>query len=114
MALEKCLKITLRGAISTGTSMTIKSLEMGAASYSHYEKTGNDPQVVAAMAGALEKTSRKRNGLTLAEQNAKTQKLNTDTGRYGHRTAEQMRPPSDKIQPHETTKLEFKEKRTQL
>jgi hypothetical protein len=31
----------------------LKSPEMRAASYSHYEKTGNDPQVVAAMAGAL-------------------------------------------------------------
>jgi hypothetical protein len=92
----------------------LKSAEMRCASYSHHEKTANDPKVLAAKAGALEKTTRKRIGPSLAAQHSKAQKLNRDTGRSGHLTAEQMRPPSDTIQPHETTKLEFKEKSTQL
>jgi hypothetical protein len=56
----------------------------------------HNPEVLAAHKKAMEKTSRKR-------------KSTGDTKRSGNLTAEQMRLPSGNMQPHETSKLEYKD-----
>jgi hypothetical protein len=88
---------------------TLRSFEMRAKSYSHHEKTANDPKVLAAGREAIDKTSRKRKaGPSLAVGRRSDEKVARDDTRLDNHTAEQMRPAGEKIKPHERTKLEHR------
>ena len=91
---------------------TLRNYEMRAKSYSHHEKTANDPRVVAAGKIVIEKTSRKRkaDGPPLAIARSSGRKVARDDTRSVNHAAEQMRPAGEKIQPHEMSKLDYKRK----
>jgi hypothetical protein len=93
---------------------TLKNYEMRAKSYSHHEKTANDPGVVSAGNSAIETTSRKRkdDGPSLAIARSSARKVARDDTRSVNHAAEQMRPAGEKIQPHEMSKQDYKNKST--
>jgi hypothetical protein len=87
----------------------LRSYEMRANSYSHHEKTVNDPEVFAAGKEAMEKTSRKRGpGPTLAETRGSAKKEAKNIQRSEDHAAQKMRPPGEAIQPHEMSKQDHK------
>jgi hypothetical protein len=94
---------------------TLRSYEMRAKSYSHHEKTANDPGVLDAGKRAIAKTSRKRKAdvPSLAIARSSVKKVARDATRSGNHAAEQMRPAGEKSQPHERSKLDNKNNSTQ-
>jgi hypothetical protein len=87
----------------------LRSYDMVANSYSHHEKTVNDPKVIAAGKEAMDKTKRKRGpGPSLAEGRSSEKKAARDTKRSEDHAAQKMRPPGETIQPHEMSKQDHK------
>jgi hypothetical protein len=82
---------------------TLRLHEIRAKSYSHHEKTANDPQVLAAKKKAIDTTSRKRKapGPRLAIARESEKKGARNTTRSDNHAAEQMRPTGEKMQPKE-------------
>ena len=94
---------------------TLRSFEQRAKSYSHHEKTANDAGVLAARKEALDRTSRKRKapGPSLAIARSSERKADRNITRSDNHAAQQMRPAGEKIQPHETSKLDYKNNNNQ-